>query len=78
MRHTHRLLAVSLSLMSVSTMTQAGGKACEELKAEIAAKLDAKGVKAYSLEILSADAAGDGKEVARCEGGTKKIVYTRL
>lgn len=55
-----------------------GAKPCEELKTEIAAKLDAKGVKGYSLEIVAKDAdAADGKVVGTCEGGTKKIVYKR-
>jgi Protein of unknown function (DUF1161) len=52
-------------------------KACEELKTEIAAKLDAKGVKNYSLTIVPNDKAGDGKVVGSCEGGTKKILYER-
>jgi len=55
-----------------------GAKACEELKSEIAAKLDAKGVKSYSLEIVAKDAdAGDAKVVGTCEGGTKKILYSK-
>jgi len=77
MRHSYCLLAVSLTLLSIPVVTQAGGKSCEALKSEIAAKLDAKGVKAYSLEIVPADAASDNREVGRCEGGTKKIVYSR-
>src|SRR5580700_7599064 len=53
-------------------------KACEELKTEIAAKLDAKGVKSYSLDIVAKDAdVTDGKVVGTCEGGAKKIVYRR-
>lgn len=52
-------------------------KPCEELKAEIAAKLDAKNVTGYTLEIVDTDKAGDRKVVGSCEGGTKKIVYTR-
>ena len=55
----------------------AAGKPCEELKAEIAAKLDAKGVSGYSLEIVDKGAAADGKVVGTCEGGTKEIVYKR-
>jgi hypothetical protein len=56
-----------------------GAKACEELKSEIATKLDAKGVKSYSLEIVpkDQDVEGEGKVVGSCEGGTKKIVYRR-
>jgi len=53
-------------------------KPCEELKTEIAAKLDAKGVKGYSLDIVAKDAdAADGKVVGTCEGGSKKIVYKK-
>ena len=52
-------------------------KPCEELKSEIASKLDAKGVKSYSLEIVPKDQEVDGKVVGSCEGGTKKIVYRR-
>ena len=50
---------------------------CEDLKSEIATKLDAKGVKSYSLEIVPKDQDAEGKVVGSCEGGTKKIVYRR-
>lgn len=53
-------------------------KACEELKMEIAAKLDAKGVRNYTLTIV---AAGEVKEtdkvVGSCDGNTNRIVYIR-
>ncbi len=49
-------------------------KPCEELRAEIAAKLDSKGVKGYELAIAT-DAGEAGKVVGRCEDGSKKIVY---
>jgi hypothetical protein len=52
-------------------------KPCEELKSEVAAKLDAKGVKNYTLEIVATEQVGDQKVVGSCEGGTKKLVYTR-
>ena len=52
-------------------------KPCEELKSEIATKLDAKGVKSYSLEIVAKDQDAEGKQVGSCEGGTKKIMYRR-
>ena len=68
------LMAMGLLMLAGSAM--AAGKPCEELKAEIAAKLDAKGVSGYTLEIIDK---GDpaGKVVGSCEGGTKEIVYTR-
>ena len=66
-----------LLVASASAFAQAA-KPCEELKAEIAKKLDAKGVKSYSLDIMAKDdKEGDGKVVGTCEGGTKKIVYLR-
>ena len=52
-------------------------KPCEELKSEIAAKLDAKGVQGYQLEIVAAADVRDQTVVGSCEGGTKKITYTR-
>ena len=53
------------------------GTPCEEVKSEIAQKLDAKGVKFYTLEVVSKDQETDGKVVGTCEGGAKKIVYRR-
>ncbi|MCY1182346.1 hypothetical protein D9M73_229050 [compost metagenome] len=63
--------------MTLAGTALAAGKPCEELKSEIAAKLDAKGVSGYSLEIVDKGAAAGGKVVGSCEGGTKEIVYKR-
>lgn len=52
-------------------------KSCDDVKADIGAKLDAKGVKGYTLDVVPADQAGDQKVVGTCEGGAKKIVYKR-
>jgi hypothetical protein len=52
-------------------------KDCEELKAEIAAKMDAKGVVNYTLEIVPTETVKDEKVVGSCDGGTKKIIYKR-
>lgn len=52
-------------------------KPCDEVKSEIAAKLDAKHVTNYTLQAVPNDQASDGKVVGACEGGAKKIVYTR-
>lgn len=67
---------VAVGLMMLAGGALAAGKPCEELKAEIAAKLDAKGVSGYTLEIVDK---GDpaGKVVGSCEAGTKEIVYRR-
>jgi hypothetical protein len=67
-----------LSLMlAASASAQTAKKSCDELKSEISAKLDAQGVKNYTLDIVAADQVKDEKVVGSCEGGTKKIVYKR-
>ena len=69
-------LLLFASALAISTSAFAA-KPCEELKAEIAAKIEANGVKAYTLDIVPNDQVGDQKVVGSCDGGTKKIVYTR-
>ena len=70
-------LIVASVLVLAGASAFAAGKPCEELKTEIAAKLDAKNVTGYTLEIVEADKAGEQKVVGSCEGGTKKIVYAK-
>ncbi|AIZ34887.1 DUF1161 domain-containing protein [Pseudomonas sp. K1(2024)] len=67
-------LAAGLMVLAGSAM--AAGKPCEELKAEIASKLDAKGVQSYTLDIVDKGTAKD-KVVGTCEGDTKEISYKR-
>lgn len=51
---------------------------CDEVKTAIAAKLDAKHVSGYTLDVVPAEQAGsDAKVVGTCEGGAKKIVYAK-
>jgi hypothetical protein len=74
------LLAVLLGLVVSQGVSLAQRKDCEELKKEIAAKLDAKGVKNYTLTIVAAGEVKDAdkdKVVGSCDGGTKRILYTR-
>lgn len=55
-----------------------GAKSCDDLKEKIAAKMESKGVKGAVLTVTPKDEAGkSGKIVGSCEGGSKKIVYTR-
>jgi hypothetical protein len=68
--------ALMIPLLAVSSLASAA-TSCEDLKAAIAAKLDAKNVSGYVLEILGKDDASDAKVVGNCEHGSKKIVYTR-
>ena len=73
-----KLLAAFGALLFVSVPAHAqAAKPCEELKDEITKKLDAKGVKGYTLEIVAKDKDAEGKVVGTCEGGTKKIIYAK-
>lgn len=62
-------------LMLVSSPAMAR-KDCNELKSEIEAKIKARGVKSFTLEVVAGEAK-DGKVVGSCDGGAKKIVYKR-
>ena len=73
-----KLLAAIGVLLFVSVPARAqAAKPCEELKDEITKKLDAQGVKGYTLEIVAKDKDAEGKVVGTCDGGTKKIIYTK-
>jgi hypothetical protein len=71
-------LVLCFPLPVLVTPAFAQSKPCEELKSEIAAKLDAKGVKDSSsrLAIVPTEEVKDQKVVGSCEGGKKKITYT--
>ncbi|MFZ0392841.1 MAG: DUF1161 domain-containing protein [Terracidiphilus sp.] len=71
-----RLLAFAIVLCTpLCALAQA--KPCEDLKAEIAKKLDAKGVTGYTLTIVDKGKEGASKVVGGCGGGTKSIVYDK-
>ena len=77
-----RWFIVSALLICCSSQASAAIKSCEELKDEIATKIDARGVTSYRLTIVRNEEAEngtavDGKIIGTCEGGTKKIIYTR-
>jgi len=63
------------ALLVCPALAHAQAKSCDDLKAEIAKKIEANGVKSYSLDVVDKDAQADGKVVGTCGGGTKKIVY---
>ena len=73
-------LIIAVLVLMVATPVFAR-TSCEEVKQQIEAKLEAKGVKNYSLKIVPNDKVeeekGDGKVVGSCDGGTQKIIYTR-
>jgi len=70
-----KVLPIVVVLMLASSPALAR-KSCDELKGEIDAKIKAKGVTSYTLEVVTGEVK-DGKVVGSCDGGTKKIVYKR-
>jgi hypothetical protein len=52
-------------------------KPCDDLKAEIAEKLKAKGVDNYALEVIAAGEVKEQKVVGSCDGGSKRVIYSR-
>ena len=72
-------IAIATLLLSCIGATAQEHKTCDDLKAEIAKKLDAKGVVNYSLDVVDKgkEADANGKVVGSCDGGTKSIVYSR-
>jgi len=76
-------LAAALLFVSTCGLAQtaqtpaAAGKSCDDLKAEISKKLDAKGVVGYTLDAVEKGKEGESKVVGTCDGGTKSIVYAR-
>ncbi len=68
------VLAVSLLGLSMAAFA---AKPCEELKSEIDAKFQAKGVQNFTLEVVADGADDTGRTVGTCDGGTKHISYKR-
>ncbi|MBI2396795.1 MAG: DUF1161 domain-containing protein [Xanthomonadales bacterium] len=70
------LLIVTLFVLALPV---AARKPCEELQAEIDAKIKANGVAEFTLTVIDAAAEADteGKVVGSCDGGAKRIVYRR-
>jgi hypothetical protein len=65
-------------LLGLGALPVYAAKDCNELKMEIAAKIEANGVKSYDLSIVKTeDVKTEDKVVGGCGGGTMKIVYVR-
>ncbi|MEY3746562.1 MAG: hypothetical protein RL194_21 [Pseudomonadota bacterium] len=65
------------TMLALGSHAQAAIKPCEELKDEIAKKIESKGVQSYTLKIVPAEESSEGREVGSCEQGSKKIYYIR-
>jgi hypothetical protein len=75
MKITVSVLAAVVLMFSTNGFAEK--KSCDDLKMEITAKIDAKGVKNYELKIVAADDVKSETVVGSCDGGTKRITYTR-
>jgi len=70
--------ALAAVVMSLTTGAWAAPKDCEELKAEIEAKIQANNVSSYTLEIVTNDEVHDqNMVVGSCDNGTRKIIYQK-
>jgi hypothetical protein len=69
---------VAVLVLSLAGPALAQRKPCDELKAEIEAKIRSNGIERFTLDIVDMDAqVAEGKVVGTCDGQTKKIVYKR-
>lgn len=73
----YRSSAVGVLLAFAALSAQGQAKDCAELKAEIAAKMDANGVVGHQLSVIDAGATPMGTIVGGCGGGTRQIDYVR-
>lgn len=64
-------------LLSTQATAQARpiGLACDELKAQVEAKIRASGVMRFSVSVVDVAASAPGRVVGQCERGTRKLVY---
>lgn len=69
------LMLLALALGGLSLTAQAGN--CPDVKNGIDAKLKAKGLHHYSLDVVSAGDQGSARIVGQCNRGKSVIVYSR-
>ena len=74
--NARRFIGVTTLIVAVIPVA-ALARDCNEVKAEIDAKITAKGVTGFVLEIVDASNVKEGKIVGTCAGGGKQIVYRR-
>lgn len=78
-------MPLKFSLLRTALLASAGlqlaGSAlalsCDELRATVEAKIRAKGVSAFSVEIVDAGVTRAGQNVGTCERGARKLIYVQ-
>lgn len=68
---------IVLTLAAAAFLPAWAAKPCDELKSELTTKIESHGAKSFTLEVVAPDQTGDKRVVGSCEGGSKKIVYSR-
>lgn len=76
MKSVFKLSAIA-ALALLASSNASAKTSCEEVMAKIEAKIQAKGVKAFTLTIVGKDEKSDLRVVGTCDGGSKKILYKR-
>ena len=72
------IMTAALAMAACVLAAPASAKtSCEELTAQIEAKIKAKGVKDFTLTTVPKDENSDLRVVGTCDGGAKKILYKR-
>jgi len=74
--NVRRLLGVA-PLIVAAIPIAALARDCNEVKAEIDAKIKAKGVMNYVLQIVNGPDVKEGQIVGNCDVGAKRIVYLK-
>jgi hypothetical protein len=74
--NVRRLLGV-VPLIIAAIPVVALARDCNEVKAEIDAKIKAKGVMNYVLQIENVSDVKEGRIVGNCDQGAKRIVYIK-
>jgi hypothetical protein len=72
-----KIPAAVVASLAVLVSASAFATPCDQVQAGIDAKIKANGVNSYTLDVVPAAEVKDQKVVGSCEGGSKKIVYTR-
>lgn len=73
------LLPAACGVLAAGAQAQ-GGTACDQVKETLAARIEATGVRGYSLDVVPANepAPPGSKSIGTCAGGVNKVLYRRF
>ncbi len=71
------LLAIAALWLPAAALAE--GSACDQLKATLASRIEASGVRGYTLEVVpgATPVPTGAKAIGSCEGGERKLLYRR-